>query len=99
MARSACWGVARRGAGMAAGGGRCGCDLGAAAPSVATVAAGRAGGLGGVALAARAWQQGWRKSSQEEREAGGQQGERATGEYGKITRKKNKTDRKLNRKL
>ena len=53
MARSACWGMARRGAGMAAGDGGRGRDLGAAALSVARVEAGQAGGRGGVALTAQ----------------------------------------------
>jgi hypothetical protein len=57
MVRSACRRVARWGAGMAAGGGGRGCDRGAAALSVAKVEAGRAGGLGGAALTARAWRQ------------------------------------------
>jgi hypothetical protein len=71
---------------MAAGGGGRGCDRGAAALSVAKVEAGRAGGLGGAALTARAWRQRWRKKPAGR--VGGWQAVRrsATGRYRKITR-------------
>ena len=86
--------MARRGAGMAAGDGGRGRDLGAAALSVARVEAGQACGLRGVALTA----QGWRKKLAGR--VGGWQAarRRATMGYGKINKKGQENCRKKSRK-